>query len=122
MININPAQAFVVQIVERGSINDTPKLRASNEIIMLTCSEYMVFDMRSASERARIPSQKIVEHMYETTMTKLRLRIEELIEADDEFSLRRLLASLAPNAHTKRIVQYLENKGTPNAGHKKITI
>lgn len=122
MININPAQAFVVQIVERGSVNDTPKVRASNEAIMLTCSEYMVFDMRSASERARIPSQKVAEHMHETVMAKLRVRIEELIEAGDEASLRGLLAYLAPNPHTKRIIQYLENKGASNAGHKKIKI
>lgn len=122
MININPAQAFVVQIVEKGSASDTPRVRASNEAIMLTCSEYMVFDMRSASERARIPSQKVAEYMYEAVMAKLRVHIEELIEADDQASLRNLLTYLAPNAHTRRIEQYLENKGVSNAGHKKITI
>lgn len=123
MININPSQAFVVQIVERGSPEDTLELRRSNEMIMLTCSEYMVFDMRTPSERARIPAQKVAEEMYNATIERFGVRVRKYIEDGNEYMLRALLSSTAPNYYTKMIQEFLKNTtGGENAGHKKIEI
>lgn len=122
MININPSEAFVVQIVEKGSKYDTPKVNVSNELIMLTCSEYLVFDTRTASERARIPSQKIAEQMYERTMCKLGEKVDELIEKRDVFALNNMLLTLAPNRHTARINAFLRAIGEHSAKQTKIEI
>lgn len=123
MININPSQAFVVQIVERGSPEDTLELRRSNEMIMLTCSEYMVFDMRTPSERARIPAQKVAEEMYNATIERFGVRVRKYIEDGNEYVLRALLSSTAPNYYTKMIQEFLKStSGGENAGHKKIEI
>lgn len=123
MININPSQAFVVQIVERGSPEDTLELRRSNEIIMLTCSEYMVFDMRSPSERARIPAQKVAEEMYNAAIERFGVRVRKHIENGEENVLRALLASTAPNYYTRMIKEYLRSlQGGGNAGCSKIEI
>lgn len=123
MININPSQAFVVQIVERGSPEDTLELRRSNEMIMLTCSEYMVFDMRTPSERARIPAQKVAEEMYNATIERFGVRVRKYIEDGNEYVLRAILSSTAPNYYTKIIQDFLKGTaGGENAGHKKIEI
>jgi hypothetical protein len=122
MININPSEAFVVQIVEKGSKYDTPRVNVSNELIMLTCSEYLVFDTRCASERMRIPSQKIAEQMYEKTMCKLGEKVDELIEKRDIVSLNNMLLTLAPNRHTARINAFLRAVGGHNVKQTKIEI
>lgn len=108
MININPSQAFVVQIVERGSPEDTQEVRRSNEMVMLTCSEYIVFDMRSPSERARIPAQKVAEEMYNATIERFGVRVRQLIRQDDKNMLRYLLSVYAPNYYTRMIREYLD--------------
>ena len=122
MININPSEAFVVQIVEKGSKYDTPRVNVSNELIMLTCSEYLVFDTRSASERMRIPSYRIAEQMYEKTMCKLGEKVDELIEKKDIVSLNNMLLTLAPNRHTARINAFLRAVGGHNVKQTKIEI
>lgn len=123
MININPSQAFVVQIVERGSPEDTLELRRSNEMIMLTCSEYIVFDMRSPSERARIPAQKVAEEMYNAAIERFGVRVRKYIENDDDTMLLALLASTAPNYYTRMIKEYLKTRqGGTNAERAKIEI
>lgn len=110
MININPSQAFVVQIVERGSPEDTQEVRRSNEMVMLTCSEYIVFDMRSPSERARIPAQKVAEEMYNATIERFGVRVRQLIRQDDKNMLRYLLSVYAPNYYTRMIREYLNSE------------
>lgn len=123
MININPSQAFVVQLVERGSTEDTIEVRRSNEMIMLTCSEYIVFDMRSPSERSRVPAQKIAEEMYDAVIERLGARVQKYIQEDNRIALQHMLSTYAPNRYTRQIRNYLKsNGGEPNAGHKKIEI
>jgi hypothetical protein len=122
MLNINPAQAFVVQLVEPGSKDDTFEVRRSNEIIMYTCSEYVVFDMRRPSERARVPAQRLAEDMYNKAMERFGARVTELIKNDDVRALRTIIANSAPNVHTARAQAYLAGKGGESVGHKKIEI
>jgi hypothetical protein len=122
MLNINPAQAFVVQIVEPGSKDDTFEVRRSNEIIMYTCSEYIVFDMRRPSERVRVPAQRVAEDMYNKAMERFGARVTELMKNGDVRALKAIIANTAPNAHTARVQAYLASKGGESAGHKKIEI
>lgn len=122
MLNINPAQAFVVQIVEPGSKDDTFEVRRSNEIIMYTCSEYIVFDMRRPSERARVPAQRVAEEMHNRAMERFGAYVTELIKDNNVNALRALIANAAPNAHTARARAYLAGKGGTSVGHKKIEI
>jgi hypothetical protein len=114
MLNINPAQAFVVQIVERGSVDDTVEVRRSNEAVMLTCAEYVVFDLRSTSERSRVPSRVVAEEMYEDTMARLGRRIEGYMRANDREALMLILRRLAPNRYTEQIKAFLRNTGVSN--------
>ena len=122
MLNINPAQAFVVQIVEPGSKDDTFEVRRSNEIIMYTCSEYIVFDMRRPSERARVPAQRVAEDMHNRAMERFGAYVSKLIKENNVNALRALITNAAPNVHTARAQAYLAGKGGENAGHKKIEI
>lgn len=122
MLNINPAQAFVVQIVEPGSKDDTFEVRRSNEIIMYTCSEYVVFDMRRPSERARVPAQRVAEDMYNRAMERFGAHVSKLIKDNNINALRVLITNSAPNVHTARAQAYLAGKGGTSVGHKKIEI
>lgn len=114
----NISNMFVLCLVDPGGPLDTIALRKSNARVILTCAEYAVFDMRSDTERARIPSDVYEQKYYNDVMHDLGIIIEQLISAGERDKLLRLSRVMAPNIYSSKIRNYLEATATGTKGNK----
>ena len=82
----------------------------SNKLVVLTCSTYAVFDDRSESERARVPTDKMVEQIELAARNSCNELIDRLAAQKDIGSLRLLQSRLAQSECLDKVTQVLSKR------------
>lgn len=88
----------------------TEDRQKTNELVVLTCSSYVIFDDRSPSERSRIPTEKMVEQIEANAYRSCNALIDSLIKKNDKKSLRLIQSRLAHNECLDKITKFLSER------------
>ena len=114
----NILDMYVVYLTDEMDLEQ----QQSNELVILTCSSYVVFDDRSESERARVPTEKFMELLESSTFGACNALIDQLYERKDIRSLRLIQSRLAQNECLTKVTQLLSERKENGINNTKIKI
>lgn len=93
-----------------------------NQLVVLTCSSYIVFDDRSPSERSRIPTEAILEQIELRAYHSCNALIDSLYAEGDAQSLRLIQSRLAQNECLDKVTMLLSERKKDGIKKTKIKI
>lgn len=103
-------------------IDDDDVFSTSNQLIVLTCSSYVVFDDRSPSERSRVPTDVVLGQIEKRAYCACNALIDHLYAAGDTPSLRLLQSRLAQNECLDKVTSLLSERKKNGIKKTKIKI
>lgn len=107
---------FVVVVAD-----DMTEYEESNTLVLLTCNTYVVYDDRSASERARVDVTKVVEQLRKKAVEECKQLALRLATSGKTSLLERMYSRLA-NEECRRYVESLMAHDNRESGNAKIEI
>lgn len=107
---------FVVVVAD-----DMTEYEESNALVLLTCNTYVVYDDRSASERARVDVMDVVKGLQKKAVEECKQLALRLATSGKTSLLERMYSRLA-NDECRRYVESLMNDNEFENGSTKIEI
>lgn len=103
-------------------IDDYSVFSTSNQLIVLTCSSYVVYDDRSPSERSRVSTDVVLSNIERHAYNACNNLIDRLYAANDTQTLRLLQSRLTQNECLDKVTALLSERKKNGTKKTKIKI